>query len=67
MKLFRPEHISMVGNGHGLHAIINRLLQQLGNIGGPIQDGELGVHMQMTECKLFRGWSCAVCAGVVWG
>ena len=54
MKVLDTKHICMIGNGHGPHNIIDGLLKQLRNTCCPIQDGILGMYMQVTEIHFFR-------------
>jgi hypothetical protein len=39
----------MVGDGHSFHAIGNGFIVEFGNISGTIQQGELGMNMEVIK------------------
>ena len=48
-ELHHPEHVSVVGDGHGGHARGPALLHEFGDAGEPVEKGVLGVQMEMGE------------------
>ena len=47
----RGEHVAVVGDGHGLHAHAGRLLHELVDVAGPVQQAVLGVEVQVDELR----------------
>ena len=45
------EHVAVLGDGQGRHLELLRLVEQLVDAAGAVQQGELGVEMQMDEFR----------------
>jgi hypothetical protein len=48
-KLKGPEHVAMVCDGQGLHAIGGRFFKQTGNGCSAIEQGKLGMAVEVCE------------------
>ena len=53
-ELKNPEHIAVIGDGHGRHIVGFSLVNQLLNIGLPIEQGVLGMAMEVRELHTTR-------------
>jgi hypothetical protein len=49
VELQRPEHRAVVGDRERRHLVLGRLAEQRLDPGGPIQQGELRMHMEVDE------------------
>ncbi len=45
----RPEHVPVVGDGEGLHALPGRLIHEGVDLAGPVEEAELGVQVEVDE------------------
>jgi hypothetical protein len=45
----RPEQVAVVGDGQGLHPQAHRLVHQLVNVNGPVEQAVLGMQVEMDE------------------
>jgi hypothetical protein len=45
----RPEHVAVVGDGHGLHAELRRLVDELVDVARPVEEAVLGVQVKVDE------------------
>ena len=45
----RAEHVAVVGDGQRLHAHARRLLDQLVDVAGPVEQAVLGVEVEVDE------------------
>ena len=55
VELQPAEHGAVVGDGHGLHAVLGGLLQEGINADGAVEQAVLGVHVQVNEGGLGFG------------
>ena len=50
-----PHHVAMVGNGHSAHAVLQGLVHEFRNACLAVEDGVLGVYVQVYEVFHFSG------------
>jgi hypothetical protein len=54
VKLYGPEHITVIGYGYGGHFIFPRPLDQRFNANGPVEEAVLCVQVQMNEFRRYH-------------
>ncbi len=52
VEVHRPEHVAVVGDGHGLHAEALGLGHELADVAGTVEEAVLGVEMEVDEVRL---------------
>jgi hypothetical protein len=55
VKLQDTEHIAMIGNRHGRHAILFGPLDKIADTDGSIKQAVLGMHVKMNEIGVLHG------------